>query len=115
MRTAVLLLALASSAAANCATDADCTVGTDPKCVIESPFYSSCVDCDAKSFSSSCLYMSSTFLAAAEQTCGQMCNGRCPTGEDVECSNSTTGATCVQTASADYCVDCSDQVRIVLG
>jgi hypothetical protein len=41
-----------------CATDADCTIGGDPHCVEESPYYSACVDCTPSSFASSCVYMS---------------------------------------------------------
>ena len=105
------LVLLATTAKADCVSDADCTVGGDPKCVKESPYYSACVDCAPGSFSQQCIYLSSQFLLAAEDTCGQSCNGRCPSGLDSQCSNSTTGSTCVQTTDGDQCVDCSDQVR----
>ena len=89
-----------------CKTDSDCTDGTDPHCVVESEFYSACVDCDPSSFSTQCQFMSASFLNASEKTCSQTCEGRCPGGSDSECPSDES---CIYADGADACVDCSSQ------
>ena len=104
------LLASGRSKDTSCKTDSDCTYGSDPHCVVESQYYSACVDCAPSSFSDACEYMSGSFLSAAEKTCSEGCDGRCPSGLDEECATSTTNeTTCVMTESTDMCVDCSSQ------
>jgi hypothetical protein len=94
-----------------CKTDADCVDGADPHCVVESQYYSACVDCAPSSFSDACEYMSGSFLLAAEETCGQGCDGRCPSGNDKECVayDTKNETSCVVADGADACIDCSSQ------
>lgn len=49
-----------------------------------------------------------SFLAAAEKTCGLGCDGRCPSGDDSECTG-VNATSCVKTDSGDSCLDCSNQ------
>jgi len=94
-----------------CTTDADCNaLIATAKCVVESEYYSACVDCASDSFDSQCKYWSGTFLEAAEDTCEiATCDGRCPGGDDAECADSSTGSTCISSDSYDACMDCSNQ------
>jgi len=107
----LLLIAIAAAGTSACSSDAECAVyGPDQVCVVESQYYSACVDCTPSAFASSCKYYSSDFLSAAEAQCGAPgCDGRCPNGNSAECTNSTTGDTCVKTASGDQCISCADQ------
>ena len=90
----------------NCKTSADCPSGLT--CVIESQYYSQCVDCTPASFAKQCVYMSETFLPHAEDTCGiEKCGDRCPHHKDTECDDP---AVCVVQADGYYaqCIDCTE-------
>jgi len=90
---------------AMCSTSDDCDAGKT--CVVESPYYASCVDCTEAVFATQCSYMSETFLPKAEKACGiEHCAGRCPQHTDAECDGSKV---CVVQADNNYaqCISCN--------